>query len=228
MARWPQREHSSTWPPSAAVRHRSMATSTLTCSQVSQAGCRSMSLCPAARMMSANSRSGRVIYRVYAGVSGNFDADLNGSEIQRAGGGSEMHLRHGQVAARGFQIRMAEQKVNGAQVGTRFEEMRGEAMAKRVRMDTLLQAGALGGVFDRVEDALGAHRHIGRVSTASTGEEVGFGPETRAQPIFAKLFEQPWAKHDVAILIALALVDVNQHAGTVDIIHFQLHQFFAS
>src|ERR1022692_4257107 len=102
--------------------------------------------------------------------------------------------------------------------------MRGEAMAKRVRMDTLLQAGALGGVFDRVEDALGAHRHIGRVSTASTGEEVGFGPETRPQPIFAKLFEQPWAKHDVAILIALALVDVNQHAGTVDIIHFQLHQ----
>jgi hypothetical protein len=72
--------------------------------------------------------------------------------------------------------------------------MRGEAMAKRVRMDTLLQAGALGGVFDRVEDALGAHRHIGRVSTASTGEEVGFGPETRPQPIFAKLFEQPWAK----------------------------------
>ena len=41
---------------------------------------RSMSLCPAARMISANSRSGRVIYRVYAGVSGNFDADLNGSE----------------------------------------------------------------------------------------------------------------------------------------------------
>src|ERR1022692_4275894 len=34
------------------------------------------------------------------------------------------------------------------------------------------------------------------VSTASTGEEVGFGPETRPQPIFAKLFEQPWAKHD--------------------------------
>src|ERR1022692_3082131 len=106
-----------------------------------------------------------------------------------AGGGSEMHLRHVQVAARGFQIPMAEQKLNGAQVGTRFGEMRGEAMAKRVGMDKLLQAGALGGVFGRVEDALGAHRHIGRVSTASTGEEVGFGPETRPQPIFAKLFE---------------------------------------
>src|ERR1039457_4216288 len=97
--------------------------------------------------------------------------------------------------------------------------MRGGAMAERVGRDTLLQAGALGGVFDRVEDALGAHRHIGRVSTASTGEEVGFGPETRAQPIFAKLFEQPWAKHDVAILIALALGDVKRRAGTVEIIH---------
>ena len=81
-----------------------------------------------------------------------------------------MHLGHVQVAAGCFQIRMAEQKLNGAQIGARFKEMGGKAMTKRVRMDMFLQAGALCGVFDGVEDALGARRHIGRVSPASPGE----------------------------------------------------------
>ena len=134
-----------------------------------------------------------------------------------------MYFGHMQVAAGCFQIRMAKQKLNGSQIGARFKEMGGKAVAKRVRMNMLLQAGALCSVFDCVEDAFGAHRHIGRVSPASTGEQVGFGLEVCRTPILAKLFEQPRAEHDVTILIALALVDVNQHAGTVDIGHFQLH-----
>ena len=42
MARCPQRVHSSRWPPSAAVRQRAMASSTLTCFQRSQWRFRSM------------------------------------------------------------------------------------------------------------------------------------------------------------------------------------------
>ena len=38
--------------------------------------------------------------------------------IQRAGGGTEMHFGHVQVAAGCFQVGMTEQKLNGAQVGT--------------------------------------------------------------------------------------------------------------
>src|SRR5260370_3975083 len=81
---------------------------------------------------------------------------LQRKRIQRAGGRSEMHLGHVQVAAGGFQIRMAEQKLNGAQICARFKEMGGKAVAQRMRMDMLLQAGALCSVFDFVEDALGA------------------------------------------------------------------------
>jgi hypothetical protein len=66
-----------------------------------------------------------------------------------------MHLGQVQVAAGCFQIRMAEQKLNGTQIGSCFEQMGGKAMAQRVRMDTFLEAGALGSVFDCVEDALG-------------------------------------------------------------------------
>src|SRR6266550_2451638 len=58
-ARYPQWVHSSRWPPSAAVRHRSMARSTLTCFQQSQWRFRSMKTSPAARMISATSRGGR-------------------------------------------------------------------------------------------------------------------------------------------------------------------------
>jgi hypothetical protein len=106
--------------------------------------------------------------------------------------------------------------------------MGGKAMAQRVRMDTLGQGGALGSMFDCVENALGAHWHIGRVSTSSTKEQVGFGLERCPPPVRAKLFEQLRAEHDVAVLIALALVDMNQHTGAVDIADMQWHQFSAS
>lgn len=42
-----------------------------------------------------------------------------------------------------FQIAMPEQDLDGAQVGSRFEQMRREAMRERMRMDFLLsEAGA--------------------------------------------------------------------------------------
>jgi hypothetical protein len=61
MARCPQRVHSSMWPPSAAVRQRTMARSTLRCFQLSQWRFRSTKACPAVRIRSATSRGGRFI-----------------------------------------------------------------------------------------------------------------------------------------------------------------------
>ena len=62
MARYPQREHSSIWPPSAAVRQRSMAVSTFRWQDVSHLWHRSANLGPAARIISATSSGGRSIY----------------------------------------------------------------------------------------------------------------------------------------------------------------------
>ena len=61
---WPQREHRSRWPPSAAVRQRPMAGSTFRCSPVSEGRCFSMKLFPTARTMSATSTGGAGIYLV--------------------------------------------------------------------------------------------------------------------------------------------------------------------
>src|SRR5260370_40882850 len=110
MARWPQAEHWSRWPPRSAVRQRRMAISTFRCSQVNQAGGGSRNRSPAALMRSANSSSGRVILRAAAAV---FRVRL-GREQQRvegAGGRLEMSLRKVQVAAGGLQVCVAEQEL---------------------------------------------------------------------------------------------------------------------
>src|SRR5450755_2345430 len=57
--RYPQPVHTSRWSPSAAVRQRAMARSTLTCGQVSDAPWLSQNLLPAMRMTSATSQGGR-------------------------------------------------------------------------------------------------------------------------------------------------------------------------
>jgi hypothetical protein len=62
MARCPQRVHSSRCPPSAAVRHRAMASSALACFQVIHLRLRSMNAFPAARTRSATSSGGRLTY----------------------------------------------------------------------------------------------------------------------------------------------------------------------
>ncbi len=112
-----------------------------------------------------------------------------------------MHLGHVQVAAGCFQIRMAEQELYRAQVRAGFQQVRREAMSNRVRVDTFLEPGPLRSVFDCVEDALGAHRHIGGMSAASSGKQIGLGLGVHSTPVVAKLFEQLRAEHHIAILI---------------------------
>ena len=56
-----------------------------------------------------------------------------------------MPLGQMQVDGRYFEVSMAEQYLNGAQIGAGFEQVCGEAVPKRVRMDVpVLKAGAFG------------------------------------------------------------------------------------
>ena len=57
-----------------------------------------------------------------------------------------MPLREMQVDGSDLEIAMAEQYLNGAQVGSGFEQVCGETMPQGMRMDlSLLKAGAFGG-----------------------------------------------------------------------------------
>ena len=59
------------------------------------------------------------------------------------------------VDLRGRDVRMAEQLLNDAQVGTAAEEVRGEAVAHEVRIDIRFDASAGRVLFDELADAGG-------------------------------------------------------------------------
>jgi len=66
-----------------------------------------------------------------------------GERIERAGGRAQMPLRKMQVNRRYFEVSMAEQDLNGAQVGASFEKVCGETMPQSVRVDVpVIETGA--------------------------------------------------------------------------------------
>ena len=75
--------------------------------------------------------------------------------VQRAGGRVKMALRKMQIDGGLFQIAVAQQDLNGAQIGACFEQISGEAVTQRVGMDLFLDAGSLGGLLAGVPDGLG-------------------------------------------------------------------------
>ena len=68
-----------------------------------------------------------------------------GECIERTGGGAEMPLGQMQIDGSDFEVAVAKQYLDGAQVSAGFEKVCGEAMPQGVRMDVpMLKAGALG------------------------------------------------------------------------------------
>src|SRR5487761_1299761 len=148
--------------------------------------------------------------------------------IERAGGRAEMALRQMQVEGSDLEVAMAEQDLDGAQVGAGFEKVGGEAVAQRVGMNApVVETGALGGDLAGRPEDLGGHRLAGCVpAVAGKQPLLGLAPET--SPVGAQLFEQLRAEHDVAILAALALANMNHHTLAVDIADLQVGGFRAA
>ena len=66
--------------------------------------------------------------------------------IKRAGGRAEMPLGKMQIDGRYFEVAMAEQYLDGAQIGSSFKKVSREAMPQSVRMDApVIEACAFGG-----------------------------------------------------------------------------------
>ncbi len=81
-----------------------------------------------------------------------------------------------QVASRLFQIVMAQQDLNGAQVRTGLEEMRRKTVPQRVRMNIFLEAGALGGLLASLPNGFGIDGVIGAMVVMARKEQtLGFG-----------------------------------------------------
>src|SRR5580658_814674 len=84
--------------------------------------------------------------------------------IKRAGGGAEMPLGQMQIDGRYFEVAMAEQDLDGAQVGAGFKKMGRETMAQSVGMNApVVEAGAFGSDLAGRPKNLGGDRVTCRV-----------------------------------------------------------------
>ena len=125
-----------------------------------------------------------------------------------------------------FQIVMARQDLDGPQIGAVFEHVSGETMAKGVRMDFLADTGTLGRFSAGIPDDFRGNRMIGRMP-AVAGEQPDGWFAAQAPEVFPQGLEQIPAEHDISILAALASLDVDHVARTVDIRNLQARQFGA-
>ena len=76
-----------------------------------------------------------------------------------------MTLREMQIDGGFFEIAMPQQHLNGTQICARFQQMRGKAVAQRVRMHAVREAGPSCRSFTGMVDHLGSDGVIAGVTT---------------------------------------------------------------
>src|SRR5437660_9405058 len=126
-----------TWPPSAAVRQRSIALITFSWSRLTCPRLASRQAGPWSRKISATSRVGRPTsaaltppVRAYAASSA-------------AGACGDPTCGHTCVARRRVQLGMSKQSLDQPDIGAALEQMRGKAVAQRMQADALPDAGSV-------------------------------------------------------------------------------------
>ncbi len=129
---------------------------------------------------------------------------------------SDVALRQVDVDHRLAQVSVAEQQLDGAQVGAGLEQMGGEAMAQRVRMQRLVHAAALRRPPAGVPDDLFGDRSVGGVMRAA-GKQPQRRFATQTAVVLPQLIEQAGTEHDIPVPAAFALFDVEHHAGGVNV-----------
>ena len=135
----------------------------------------------------------------------------------------EMEIDHS-----GFQLGMAHVSLDDTQIDSGFEKMGGVGVAEGMNGDGLFvdSSSNLGPAEGALDTAFGHGRRSVLCSiaiSAKGGEEearVAVGP-----PIAAEQMEGGWGQRDVAILGTLSTVDMNHHAGGIDIGDFEVETF---
>src|SRR5262245_55717647 len=116
------------------------------------------------------------------------------------------------VPRRGVEAAMAQQNLDGPQVGPAFEQMGREAMAQSVDRDVLAQSGVRASLAADLVDGVGWDGLIRQ----GAGEEVAAGPNRL--PVGTEDLQQPRREHDVAVLLPLALANADHHPLAVDVL----------
>ncbi len=105
---------------------------------------------------------------------------------------------------------MAEQQLDGADVGARFQQVDGEGMSQRMGRDRFANATKAMGPLASFRYGVPADMPVRNVA----GKEPVRGP-FHAPPI-AQDLQQSWGEHDVAIFLSLTLLDPQHHPRTIN------------
>src|SRR5215217_8397271 len=115
------------------------------------------------------------------------------------------------VASGAVELSVPEQDLDDADIRLALQEMRREAVAKRVHRDALVELGGFRrGVTGPVELTRGD-----RLGGLLAGEEPAARP--LYEPPLPQEVEEVGREHREAVLAPLALLDPDQHAGAVDV-----------
>jgi hypothetical protein len=132
----------------------------------------------------------------------------------------EVEIEHG-----GFQLSMAHVALDDAQVDSGFEQMGGIGMTKRVYGNSLFtDCGIKLGATESTLDTTFGHGSLSlfcSCAASAKGREEQAGMAV-GEPIAAQELKSGLGQRDVAILGALAAVDMDHHAGAIDIGDFEM------
>jgi hypothetical protein len=145
---------------------------------------------------------------------------LYGQGVERTGG--RLQVSGGDVEIAGG-VRMsawAEQGLDGTQVGSRVQHVGGAGVSEQVGVNAEGDGGTAARLAAEGAEGVARHRLAG---VLSGGEEPVRGPAPAI--VNAEPFPQGRRQWDVAGNAALAVADVQEHAGRVDVLDLELAQF---
>src|SRR5262245_6114425 len=138
----------------------------------------------------------------------------------------EMASREVEIYRRMRQVGVTEQKLNVAPVCPRFQQMRRVGVPECVRRDPFVDAGLASREAHRLPDHLRRDRGIGPPAVTRPWKEISL----RSHPlvVLAKRREEGGTQGNLAIAAALALLDAQHHALTIDVTDSELACFGAT
>src|SRR5438477_10918801 len=209
MRRWAQASQRSTCPPNAAVRQRSIADMTFSWPRLTWPAWEARQAGPRRRKMSATSTAGRGTGRASAGHLPQ-EVERARHLADRADGDAGVERRRGELL-------VAQQNLDDADIGLLLQEVGGKAVPQRMNADAL---GDPGTPRCQANDPMQLART--RMLPAVAGKQpelTGRHPSLLARNAlpFVQYLEQDGRENDVPILLALALLDADDHPVTIDI-----------
>jgi len=119
-----------------------------------------------------------------------------------------------------FQIPMSEQNLNGAQIRSRFQQMRGEAVAQGVGMNLITDSGSSSRLPASRPSHFGADVILAGVP-AVAGEKPGLRSARQSIQMVLKFQQQFRTEHDIAVFPAFPALDVDHHSVNVHVRNFE-------